>query len=110
MTTCAVAATSFPFPYRATYPYGTIPAPDSDDADRIRTGFATWMANDYVVCPDGTARILWTDPSRASATGTYTISRDIGSGMLVAVYRDDSLVNTRSIFDKLWAFLSLIHI
>lgn len=90
------AATAFPFPRNAAYPYGIKAATASSNGAEVQAAYENWLSNQYVESGN-LARVKFDDQS-------YTVSEGIGYGMLIFVYMDNSTNNTKSKFDKLWAY------
>ena len=89
------AAPKFPFPQKATYEYGIMPA--DIDHDKVQAAYEDFMEL-YKESSDGSmARIQFDDLS-------YTVSEGIGYGMLTLVYMDNEKNNTQGKFDKLWKY------
>ena len=90
------AAPVYPFPQNAQYPFGIQPA--AINTDRIQAFYETYIQRFYEESPDKSmARIKWDTPSQ-------TVSEGIGYGMLITVYMDNAINNTREKFDRLWKY------
>lgn len=87
------ATPNFPFPQKATYEYGIMPA--DIDHDKVQAAFEDFMK---LYTEEGDlARIKHDSPEN-------TVSEGIAYGMLVMVYMDNEENNTQSKFDKLWNY------
>lgn len=106
----AGAATNYPFPYFADYPYGTsVRLSKMYSKADVQALYDAWKSSYYEPCSDGTrARIKWADPKASggncNSSGNCTVSEGIGYGMLIAVYMDNASNNTKPMFDKLWKY------
>lgn len=103
----AGAATAYPFPYQADYPFG-IRSPVVNAAT-IQSVYSVWKTDYYTENGDK-ARIMWADPAASGNcdpnTANCTVSEGIGYGMLITVFMDNSTNNTQPMFDKLWNYYS----
>lgn len=106
------SATKYPFPYFAQYPNGTKASWSPTAAQTtIQEKFADWKKNYYETCSNGKgARIKWMDYKADGSFGCTqdggecTVSEGIGYGMLIVVYMDNSVNNTKTMFDNLWKY------
>jgi len=89
------AATAFPFPRNAAYPYGITAVTSSAKTD-LQAAYDDWLSNQYDESGNY-GRVKFDDPN-------YTVSEGIGYGMLIFVYMDNAANNTKTKFDKLWAY------
>jgi endoglucanase len=87
------AAPKFPFPQKAKYEYGIMPA--NIDHDKVQAAFDDFMKL-YEEQGD-LARIKHDNPEN-------TVSEGIAYGMLIMVYMDNEENNTQGKFDKLWNY------
>jgi len=103
----ARAATKYPFPYFAEYPYGSRPnAVAASTATSLQMLYDDWKAAYYEESGDK-ARVKWADTKASGAcnsSGNCTVSEGIGYGMLITVYMDNATNNTKGMFDKLWKY------
>ena len=110
----SLAATNYPFPYQANYPYGIHSS--AVLAATLQKHYTAWKGNYYIESGDK-ARIMWeddvvlTNPVATGAgctnqNGDCTVSEGIGYGMLITVYMDNATNNTQAMFDKLWTYYS----
>jgi endoglucanase len=90
------AAPRYPFPRNAAYRYGTAATNRSASGSEIQSAFDAWKAN-QIDSSSAYMRVKFDDPST-------TVSEGIGYGMLIMVYMDNAANDTRSQFDKLWAY------
>lgn len=89
---------TFPFPQNYNYAYG-IKATISDPTI-IQARFAEWKAKYYV--ESGThARIKY---QVLGEDGSATLSEDIGYGMLIMLYMDNTMNQSHACFDKLYNY------
>ena len=104
--TVSAQTRSYPFPQNYQYPFGQI-YKGPDVQTKIQGLYNTWKTNYYV---EGTmngvacARIKFQQPGQ---NGDLTVSEGIAYGMLITVYMDNSVNNTQTMFDKLWAYYKL---
>jgi len=92
---CAVNAQTYPFPQRSFYDRG-IAIDTADDSSAIQALYENWMSK-YYEQSGAQARIKFDNPA-------YTVSEGIGYGMLIMVYMDNDVNNTRPRFDRLWNY------
>jgi endo-1,4-beta-D-glucanase Y len=102
----AGAATAYPFPYQADYPYGT--RATTITSAQVQSVYSSWLTNYYIESGDK-ARIGWYDPAApaqgcSTDAGDCTVSEGIGYAMLIMVYMDNSTNSTQAKFDKLLAY------
>jgi endoglucanase len=95
----AASTAKFPFPQDQTYgsngsSYGI--KPTGANHNDVQAAYKIFVNNYYVESGDY-ARIEWDTPE-------YTVSEGIGYGMLIMVFMDNDSNNTKSKFDKLWAY------
>jgi len=90
----AASTAKFPFPQDQLYQQGI--KPTGANHNDVQAAYKIFVNNYYVESGDY-ARIKWDTPE-------YTVSEGIGYGMLIMVFMDNDSNNTKSKFDKLWAY------
>jgi endo-1,4-beta-D-glucanase Y len=91
----AFSAAKFPFPAKGGYKYG-IWANSENFSNEVQKNYSEWLSK-YYEESGNLARIKFDNPSE-------TVSEGIGYGMLIMVYMDNSLNNTKEKFNKLWNY------
>jgi endo-1,4-beta-D-glucanase Y len=90
----APGAAQHPFPRQAQYAFGI--RPSFAQWTDVQTVFEVWRSN-FLIRSGDQARVDFDTPGQ-------TVSEGIGYGMLILVYMDNAINNTRSDFDKLWNY------
>lgn len=96
LTISLYGETIFSFPQKIKY-YGNVVIDNNYD-DSVQNIYEYWLKNYYEESSDGKlARVKWDQLDK-------TVSEGIGYGMLIMVYMDNEVNNTRPKFNKLWSY------